>query len=250
MPGTPTAVLIFILLVVPGIVFVLRKEALHPTEEKSAFRDMATIALVSVVVNSLMFSILMLAGLLFSGLAAAVNSLFLDPGGYASDNFSLLWWWCVGLMLVSIVIAFFAGGMDSYAARKRIWWRWTRGPYDASSSIWSRVFRQHRDNGSVGDVKYFVDCIMVNGFYYRGICEFYNPGLDETGDRDILLQSPLEVKYSDSDCFIKFRDEAQVILSSRNIISIHVTAIFGESEIALASDLDESGTEGEVEREG
>ncbi len=175
-PQTAAAVLAFLALVAPGIVFQNLYEQRKPAVDQTPFREASGIALAS-----LSFSILSI--LLLAVVRARIPAIMPDPGRwlregnrYVQDDYRLVAWFSLAELLLAIFLA---------AA-----WSWLCGLGRAARivkvSTWYRLFRELRPKGT----DTFVRVSMYSGVEYFGMVIEYSIDL-ELADRELFLGEPL-----------------------------------------------------------
>jgi hypothetical protein len=193
-PQTAAALLAFLFLVAPGIVFENLRERRRPTFDQTTFREVSRLALAS-----LWFSVLSLV--LLAGLRAGVPAIMPDPGRwlregnrYVQSNYQVVGWFFLAEVLIAIGLA---------AA-----WSWWLGRGKTSDirriSAWYKVFRHLPPTGSEPFVRVFVE----GGTEYYGKVQ-YRDGLepDEQQGYDELLA---EAKHVERLPFIESTEQAHL----------------------------------------
>lgn len=134
LPDTLAALLAFLCLVVPGLLFELLRERRRPAVEETAFREASRVALTSALFSGT-------ALLVFGLVRAAAPSLTVDPGrwlreggGYAADNLARVTASVFGVVLLACTLALFVDWLLRRPAPGQI----------QPGSIWYALFRLHR----------------------------------------------------------------------------------------------------------
>ncbi len=175
-PQTAAALLAFLLLVAPGIVYENLRERRRPKVDQTTFREVSGIALAS-----LSFSILSMAAL--AGVRARVPKFMPDPGRwlreghlYVNGNYRLI----AGFALAELVLA----------VGLAVAWSWARGhgrqPSIFKVSTWYRVFRELPPTGA----ETFVRVFTQSGVEYFGKVISYTTDFD-LASRELFLGEPL-----------------------------------------------------------
>ncbi|MQA27266.1 MAG: hypothetical protein GEU94_17785 [Micromonosporaceae bacterium] len=224
MPNTFVGLLLFVVLLIPGFVYVLATErGPRPVRTFSAFQEVSRIAVVSLSANTvvaLLFSAAypMLSPALFPDIA----NLFTTPQQQIAATPGFLGGWLVGLLLLSCAVALvFAGvvsrGYGARLVRKRpLSWvvPGTGGVYQHSA--WWQVFEYEQASGT----KKRVVARLSDGGAVEGYIWTYSPLSDETGDRELVLTGPLVFRDKDGKECVE--EKGAAILSARNIQSLHI----------------------------
>jgi len=175
-PQTAAALLAFLALVAPGIVFQNLHERRQPAVDQTPFREVSSIALAS-----LSFSILSV--LLLAVVRACVPAIMPDPGRwlregtrYFQGNYRLV----AGFFLAELVLAI---GLATA-------WSWVRSRGRAASivkvSAWYHVFRELRPKGT----DTYVRVSIQSGVEHVGKVIDYSTDV-EVADRELFLGEPL-----------------------------------------------------------
>ena len=189
-PQTAAALLAFLALVAPGIVFQNLRERRQPAVDQTTFREVSSIALAS-----LSFSVLSL--LLLAAVRARVPIIMPDPGRwlregnrYVQGNYRLV----AGFFLAELVLAI---GLATA-------WSWVRGRGRAARivkvSAWYHVFRELRPKGA----DTYARVSMQNGVEYIGRVIDYSIDV-ELADRELFLGEPLWRRLSGEKDFTPLR---------------------------------------------
>lgn len=175
-PQTAAALLAFLALVAPGIVFQNLHERRQPAVDQTPFREISSIALASL-------SFTILSVLLLAVVRARVPAIMPDPGRwlregtrYVQGNYRLVAWFFLAELVLAIGLA---------AA-----WSWVRSRGRAARivkvSAWYHVFRELRPKGT----DTYVRVSIQNGVEYFGKVIDYSTNV-ELADRELFLGEPL-----------------------------------------------------------
>ncbi len=172
--------LLFLLLVAPGLFYELRTEARRPAVEESAFREISRVALSSLVFSVAAFSFLSLLG-------RAAPTWLVDLQSYANDPRSYLGkhlWLALRSMLYQFILSMLGVLIVDFCLQKK------NGPGSILPvSVWYRVFKD--DPKRFGVIPYVT--VTLNGSneqQFFGKLQYYTS--DFKGDsREIALGRPL-----------------------------------------------------------
>ncbi|QKV77805.1 DUF6338 family protein [Amycolatopsis sp. Hca4] len=178
-PGTWLAVVLFLIVVAPGLFFDLLGARRRVEAAESAFREFGRVAL-----GSLGFTLVTLVLLL--GVRWLFPRLFFDPramllGGntYLADHYGQVILTIVAATVVSHLLAF---GLHKLLARRT-------GEAFRKVSAWGMAFR----DGVPAGHAVFVRVRLTSGLVYTGQVENFTADL-AAADRELLLTKPLAVK--------------------------------------------------------
>jgi hypothetical protein len=235
-PSSLWGVVLFVVLLAPGLAYVLRHERVVPARSHTTFRESLRVVFVSV-------ACLTATGLLAAGIRATLpertpnfRALILNPGGYWRGHHVQLAWWAFAFVVFATVLG--AAAADRRVVRFAHWLarkpaiRWITGATDtdiSSASAWYRVMHMF-DEGAPrpkpprnppGPI--FVGAAMDDGTYIEGRMVTFNVAADENADREMLLSAPLHFTMQNGERFA-FAGQFTVI-SARHIVRLDVTHI-------------------------
>jgi hypothetical protein len=198
-PSTAAGFALFVLLLAPGLAFVLRHERVVPAQSYSAFRETLRVVFVSV-------ACLVTAGLAFAALRWAlprytldVRAFVQDPAGFAKGHHVSVAWWSLAFIGYATLIGAVAADPR---VLERLWsWRSKMlaqallGSTDGrirNLSAWDRAMGELRPE----DARVFAGVQMVDGSYVQGYVASYSPRTSDDENRDLLLAAP-EMRTAD-----------------------------------------------------
>lgn len=198
MPTTALGLLIFVVLLAPGLTYSAYRAASKPVDKPSALRELGGIALRSVACD-------LIALIAFAGVHAwrpawtpDVAALVRDPKKYLSQEYGALFWWGLGLLAFACLLALLAA---SVAASD--WWARATdsGPFSwvtpqggvTNESAWWGLFTAYPDK------RVYVGCTLDDGTYLGGWLLSYSPDSDETENRELVLTGPLAFRGPDAE---------------------------------------------------
>lgn len=223
MPTTFIGLLIFVVLLAPGFLFILVIERGPFTRSSpSVLRESASVALASIVCDiAAVIAYLAVATLMAPGRLPSIRRLLTDGAVYwRADAIALL----VSLVATLATACFFAvllGGVvnrtDGFAALESRWplrWVFPAGGARTESAWWRVLRREHPDRVRR------VTCFLEDGSQVRGWLNAFNPTVDETGDREIVLAAPIRIRPAEG--HTTSLETGYVALSARYLRFIHV----------------------------
>jgi Family of unknown function (DUF6338) len=228
-PSNLAGLLLFVVLLAPGFVHALRREAERPQRPISAFRETVRLVLVSVTCDVAVLVLLSLVRLLRPLQTPNVGALVRNPVPYARTHYALLATWSLGLLLAACLLAIALAhpavtSRLGHATLRVAVLRWlVPSPTDIIQPIsaWWRLFADHDHPGA----RIYLDCELNDGSYVGGWLYSYNPDEPETGDRDLVLGAPLRMRAVGTDATAPLEGVSAVVISARQLVSMHVTYV-------------------------
>jgi hypothetical protein len=223
-PSSLLGVALFLILLAPGLAYVLRHEKAVPGGPRSAFRETLRVIFVSVVSLTVTGLLATLARWMFSQHTVDVAGLVRAPVPFARDHHVELAWWSLGLLVFTTLLAW-------TAADPRLIWlvrnlgdrrplRWLTG-VEATDivevSTWWRVFDEQKRIPGITSVGVLQD----NGSYVQGTLLSYSTSTVDYDKRELILTVPLVLVTADGQ-----KHPLQVhmvVISGRNIVRLDVT---------------------------
>jgi hypothetical protein len=203
LPSSLVGLFVFVVLLAPGFVVVLRRERRVPAPQSSVFRE--TVRLVAASVACL-FAAGLLLGLLRVLLPDAtidVGALLRDPAGYAVAHHVRVAWWALAGLAAAVLFAL-AGTDPRWAAvLRRVGARPAArrllGTADSDirpMSAWSRVFTMF-DDDPAGPGEVFVRALLTDGTLIGGRLSSHAATVEDGPDRELVLAAPVRVRTTD-----------------------------------------------------
>lgn len=238
MPSTLAGLIIFVSLLTPGFIYLVRLESRLPAKNYSTLRETATVVTVSIVTNAIVVGAFGLVRTITPNFTPNVGEIVRTPGSYAKESYVGLALWGIGLLCISAVLAATAAVPPHWIKPwiEKLPDRLTRkmqpfvnqrdlSPIRAESS-WGRNFRpdlsawESEHNGSKNRVP--VGVRTVDGSYLYGPLLSFNPQLDENKERDLSIGSPVLIRTASSEK-LELMDAAVLVVSAAEIktISVH-----------------------------
>ena len=195
MPATILSVAILLVLLGPGFCFAAVQDRRFPARDQSPFHEAVAIGAWSILLNALVVGAALLLAqwhliTRIDAIAFAAN-----PRGYWLHHFELVNWW-VGLLLgAACALGLFLGLMlpaNSGRLSETSWWKLAHLA-EKNEEVW-------------------VGVELDNGGFVQGRLWSYNPGPDETADRDLIIRDP------------KYRSPKGMCLRSMNVSALSVSA--------------------------
>jgi hypothetical protein len=223
-PSTPVGVALLLVLIAPGLAYVLRREKVVPTGPRTAFREALQVVFVSVVSLTVVAVLAALMRSLAPGHTPDVRGLIRDPGPFFRDHHVHLSWWAIGLLTTATLLAWLAADPRVIDATER--WsrgralRWLTGSGEediADVSGWWQAFQKQRpaDTATTN-----VGVLKDDGTYVQGTLLSWTAGGLDYDKRELILTAPLIYQTTDG---LQHPMEVQmVVIAGRNISRLDV----------------------------
>ncbi|MFF7953798.1 DUF6338 family protein [Streptomyces griseorubiginosus] len=219
MPVTLIGLLIFIVLLSPGMAYTWAKERSLPYVKMSPFRETATVAFASaasVTASLIIFSVI---HALMPSWTPDIGALIRRPGGYFRDHYTFIVWWVAGILFGAIALALTFGRFNilRIAANRAVFWS-APNP-EKSKTEWEAAFT--RKPGCVVAISLLLD----DGWVISGdLASRSASTTEETQDRELTLDGPIffQAPGSTEQEACEFHS---VVISARRIIAIAVTYV-------------------------
>jgi hypothetical protein len=221
-PTTLASLAIFVVLLLPGYTFVRRRQRVHPSRERSAFSEIASVVFAGVVFDATVLALFLAAHKAFPAMPPDLDRLFADPGAYGRRHYYEIALWSVILILAATALANLSGTRLGRALVNA----WSGSPSDVHQSAWWLLF----DEQHPGKTK-FVSCVLEDGSLIRGAVFSFSRASREHADREIVLSQPLSYRAGPRNDIEKLPDVAAVSVSSRRIVTLMVSYVVPEHVI-------------------
>ena len=198
MPTTAVGLLIFIVLLAPGLTWVGYRSASRPVTKPTALRELGTIALVSVIWDVLALLLFGIVRVILPTHTPDVGALLRDSHRYLTAHGPYVFWWVAGLLAATCAAALTTARVAHSELGSTIL---ELGPVKAqqptgsvtTSPAWWLMFQdQPPDNTRV-----YVGVNLDDGTYLGGYLLSYSPNSDETADRDLVLSGTIDYVSAD-----------------------------------------------------
>jgi hypothetical protein len=222
LPTTFIGLVIFVVLLAPGLVHLLISErGPFPGREVSPLRETANIALSSILFDLLAVGVFGLVRIAAPDRTPDVGRLVREGAPYMRANYLSLAWWFTGFLILACVLALVWAAILNSTDRLR--WFQSRWPARVLfptvgvqfMSAWWKLLMEKEP-----DYERRVTCRLEDGSSIEGWLMSLNPDVEEKPDRDITLSAPLVFR----DVKGELREESYgaVAISGRRIIELYV----------------------------
>ncbi|MFY1623568.1 DUF6338 family protein [Micromonospora sp. WMMD735] len=228
-PSSLLGLVLFVVLLAPGLVFVLRHEKAVPSGPRSAFRETLRVVFVSVASLSVTMALAAIVRWIMPEHTVNIRALVRNPVPFARGHHVQLAWWAFGLMVFATVLAWVAAdprlvrlsqNLESTAPL-----RWITGkePTDITevSTWWRAFFEQKKTDG-----KTIVGVLQDNDSYVQGTLLSWSTGTVDYDKRELILTAPLI--YVTADGVTHELPVHMIVIAARNIVRLDVTHLLPE----------------------
>lgn len=179
-PQTVLALVGFLFLVAPGLLFEIRRERRRPNLEETAFREASRTALASLFFTVVSLSVLAVVRWIWPWLMPDPGRWLRDPKTYVASHYRVV----AGFFLAELVLACaLAVGSEWVLGRRQ-------GPTIRSAPIWHRAFRQELPKEKGKKYAPFVGLRLSDGTEFGGFVAGYSTEY-KLADRELELAPPL-----------------------------------------------------------
>ena len=232
MPASLPALLLFVLLLVPGFVYVWVWERKAPHQRPTAFRETALMVFGSLLAE------LPVLGLFFAFHAVApaatpdVDRLVREGSRYAVPHWVSLTWWGLALLVAATLLAAVVA------------WLAAAHPHPSTQSAWFQLLAGRPNEievayGRLPDAR--VCCFLDDGSQIEGSIAWFNQLGGDVADRDLILVAPL-IRWDEAGRKQEMTGHA-VCLPARSLRGFQVRYEFPPSPVAGAGEDDSGGAD-------
>lgn len=189
MPTSVVAVVVLLVLALPGYVYQRRVRRRSPERSSSAFEEVLVILFSGAAIDTVVVLLLVLGGVWVHAPFPRFDRLISTPKEYLAQNIGLMSLWSAVSLATAVGLAFLVASP-----------RWRRlgakvlpGPTERrvrgnpSQSAWWLLFNANRGH------RIYVGCMLTDGAYIAGYLHSYSTLVAETRDRELTLAG--EVRY-------------------------------------------------------
>jgi Family of unknown function (DUF6338) len=208
MPSTVGGLVIFAAFLTPGFLNYIQRRGRVPQTTLSPLVEVATFLSISVATNIVAVGFFSFVRWLLPSHTPNVELLISQGTRYLDPRPGYIAVWCFGVLLVSCTLAVLVGRWPG-----PLFGRIT--PVIIDASAWYHVFDSAPKGYSV-----YVGCDLTDGTYVGGYLSWFNTDVDDSADRDLVLNAPIIVRAEGEQSESEFQ---RMILSARNISRVSVS---------------------------
>lgn len=214
-PSTFVGLLVFVILLIPGFVFVRRSERTGPERQLSPLRETVAIIFVSVICDVIVVTAVMVVWELIPSGSIDVAQLLSTPNTYVRDHYMLLWVWILAALVTASLLALLTAGPLARLARRHTGDR----SHEPFLSAWARLFTVHPE------CRVFLGCQMVDGSYIAGWLHTYSRAAVDSPDRELTLRGPLQYRPAGEIETTELTGVGTVSVSARQLAMLFVSYV-------------------------
>ncbi len=216
MPTTLTALLIFVVLLLPGFAYLVGKERYGTERHTSPFRETVAVVAASVTSEMIVLALFAIVHWLRPSWTPNIGALIHSGSAYAAGHYQSLATWGLFMLALAVAAAYFATVPGVRRTFKRVPIVGTY-PHDSTVSAWWIMF----DKWPRGrDVQ--VGCILDDGSYVAGFLASFNNSADDSPDRDLVLKAPIQYRPPGAAELIPYASASAVSIPASRIVSTFV----------------------------
>jgi hypothetical protein len=200
-----------------------RRSVRQPVQRLSELREIAGVALLSVVSNAVAVGVVGAWRAWQPSRAVDVGRLIREPNRYATTHYRTVAWWAVLTLVLACVVGIALAALADASAQERSWTHtvvgWLRGSRDddvTTEPAWWFMFASRPDE----DV--YAGCELDDGRYVGGWVYSFSAESDETENREIVLTEP---ETRDGSGNVVAMEASAVVVSARRLQFVTVTYV-------------------------
>lgn len=237
MPTTVIGLLIFLVLLAPGLTYSTFRASSRPVVKPTALQEVSGIALRSAIFDGLALGVFAVLRTARPEATPDVGALIRTPDEYFREHYAQVTLWGTGLMALACIMALWAARVADHAGLIGALEKLGLSPQGRSSQepAWWVLFE-----GAPEDSIVYAGCTLEDGTYFGGWVNSYSPDSDETADRELTLASPIQYRAAGA-AVVEDLAVSAVSISARRLSYLTVTyvpeeakdtALVGETSVA------------------
>ncbi|WP_175412743.1 DUF6338 family protein [Streptomyces sp. TRM64462] len=208
MPTTPIGLLLLVVLLLPGLTYVVVRERMSSERRMSPFRETGTVVFCSVLTELVVLGVFAGVRACWPGMTPDVGRLIREGTTYTERHYASLTLWTVGMLLTASTLAGLAA------------WRYGKEPHPSATSAWWQMFKQWKYPIAV---EINVACLLDDGSLVEGCPGAFNTSAEDSPDRDIILVEPIRYRPPGATGEAQPYPAGAVCISARRIVAMFVT---------------------------
>lgn len=229
MPSTLGGLVLFTALMIPGFVFLERRETRLPGREYSSLREVATVLIASLWINAVVLLAFGVARAFLPKATPDVGAIVRTPRTYLHEHFVSVTAWSFALLAVASSLAALLATppvavvdrLEALGGKRTAdfatGWRGSPNPIREISG-WAAAFLRY------DDCRVDLAVYLKDGSYVAGGLMDFNPQISENDDRSLQLAGPVQYRAAGQGQPIE-RAVGGVLIPGREIQMIEITYI-------------------------
>ncbi len=250
MPTTIGSLVVFIAFLTPGFVYLARLETRFPSRTYTALRETAMVVSTSLLFNGLAVGVFTVIRFLLPVITPDVGAIIRNAQPHFQDHYASILLWAGTLFVASVGLAWLAAvppqwsrtlvaraaahGPHRWRAPLRHWSEKEPGNRIFFESAWGRAFGGHdRDH------RVYLGLLLKDGTYLYGPLASFNPQLEETDERDLVLSRPILIRVPTEEAPEEYEADALVVSAGEiKTVSVHriPTRLLPETTLGVPGD--------------
>jgi len=250
LPTTIGSLVVFIAFLTPGFVYLTRLETRFPSRSYTALRETGMVVSTSLLFNGLVVGVFTVIRFLLPAITPDVGAIVQDAQPYFEYHYASILLWTGTLFVASVGLAWLAAvppqwsralvarvaahGPQRWRALLRLWSEKESGNRIFFESAWGRAFSGHdRDH------RVHLGLLLKDGTYLYGPLASFNPQLEETDERELVLNRPILIRVPTEEEPEEYEADALVVSAGEiKTVSVHriPTSLLPETTLEMLGD--------------
>lgn len=224
MPADPISLILYVIMLVPGVTFVVAKERRRPSMKRSSFRETATVVIASAVAISLVVAVALVIGIWVPQVHAWIHEFLTDPSALMEQDPIRFLIVCLSAMAAITSFAALVGTFPRSGKEPKN--KIVRALLASSTAIkpdesgWHDAFIR----GTRGEnPDRLVSVYLKNGGWLQGLLQSYNPAAEDDPNRALVLTRPLMYRNPTAKFAVELDTTNVVVVNASEIYFLTVT---------------------------
>ena len=220
MPTTTIGLIVFVVLLAPGLVFSAYRAVHTPVQKPTALREVGGITLRSVIWDVVALAAFGVVRVIFPHDTPDVGRLVRGDTAYIRGDAAYLFWWAVGTLAFACVAAIAGAGVAEKRGDKwPMTWFLPRGGVSPNPAWWI-LFKERNPGAAIP----YAGVVLEDDTYLGGEVLSFSPDSDETPDREMTLGAPIAYRGA-GDHELTALDVDAITISARRIRYLTVSYV-------------------------
>lgn len=212
MPATPIAAVLYVFLLMPGLIFLVRVEAHRPKRGRTVFRETATVVFASVLSAGAVVGLVLLLSIWWKAPIDGLAAFTLNPINLFTNHPRAVLTSMLCFLMLAGLVAWVGGSEKAFELwSSRVVWAGT-SPRVQQGTAWQEILYAEDENTEV-----LVGVQLKSGSWLQGVHAFHSDVETEDGDRALVLQGPLHFRYDEGQSLKDLEDYDRLVVQSSEI---------------------------------